>query len=629
MPAPTRRRRPRLRPPLGRPPLGYGQLDTEGTGSLANASTRPRIFYGWFILAAGFFALFVSMGARNGFGLFVVPMSDDLAWSRTDISAAISIGILVNGLSQPFLGRLYDRFGGRVVISLSLLTLGLSTMLLAVISNFGLGFTLPIRIGAYGFNIFEITLSSSLLYLVVIYGLVMSTASSGVSLVTVHAVLAKWFFRRRGIVLSICTAGTSVGGLILTPFTASLIIFAHWRVAWMVMGVLVLILALPLVVLFMRERPEDVGEVPDGGDGEPMSPQVTKMLKHIVTKVVVHGASHLSLATASFFVAGAISLPPVLFSVYDFLPFTLSQTVQYWLMLLIVQALLGILVWRKGVWVLIQLVALPLVGLLNLVALITRDKQDSQSTPASSAPLESASWKDSFRSPPIWQLSGAYFVCGVTTLIISTHYVPFAEDLGISKGVAAIAFGMMQGLNAIGVMVVGVYSDKFSRKNMLGSIYFMRFFAYVMLVTPSLLTFAADAGMMPRFLSEFVSTVIPPSVGIWTFAYFAGMSWIATPPLTSSLTADIYGTRNLGTLGGFTTFAHQIGGSVSVFVAGILYDHTGTYVIPFGIAGLTLLGATVASYAIRERRYSIRYQAPAVQSSAQEPAVARSGAEAD
>ena len=361
--------------------------------------------------------------------------------------------------------------------------------------------------------------------------------------------------------LSICTAGTSIGGFILTPFIASLIIWAHWRVAWMVMGALVLILALPLVVFFMRDSPAEIGEVPDGDGSAPMSPGMARVLG---------------------------------------------------------------LVW-KVVWVAIQIIALPLVGLLRLVAIITRDKQDSNSAPASVAPLESDSWKDSFRSAPIWQLSGAYWVCGVTTLIISTHYVPFAIDLGVSAGMAAVAFGAMQGLNAIGVMVVGVYSDRFSRKNMLGSIYFMRFFAYVMLLAPSLLTFAADAGMMPRFLSEFVGAVIPPWVGIWTFAYFAGMSWIATPPLTSSLTADIYGTRNLGTLGGFTTFAHQIGGSVSVFVAGILYDHTGNYVIPFGIAGLTLLGATVASYAIRERRYSIRYQTPAAPASA----AVGSGAEAD
>ena len=490
---------------------------------MKETAARNGIFYGWFIVAAGAFALFMSMGARNGFGVFVVPMTDDLGWSRTEISAAIAVGILVNGLSQPFLGRLYDRFGGRSVISLSLLVLGISTILITFTSDFGLNFAPAISL-----PFLEIELSASLLFLILIYGLVMSTASSGVSLVTVHAVLAKWFVRRRGVVLSLCTAGTSLGGLILTPFAASLIIWTHWRVAWLVLGVLVLILALPLVGLLMRDKPEDMGEIPDGRGGE--------------------------------------TQPPAIFT----------------------------MVWKVA-WSFIQLIALPLVAAIWLVAFITRDKKDFVANPASTAPLESDSWKDSFRSPPIWQLSGAYFVCGVTTLIISTHYVPFAIDLGISPAVAAMAFGMMQGLNAVGVMVVGIHSDKFSRKNMLGTIYFIRFFAYVMLVTPSI-------------LSSLLGVGIPPSVGIWTFAYFAGMSWIATPPLTSSLTADIYGTRNLGTLGGFTTFAHQIGGSLSVIVAGVLYDVTGTYVIPFALAGLTLLGATIASYSVKERKFSVRYQ---------------------
>ena len=486
---------------------------------------RNGIFYGWFIVAAGAFALFMSMGARNGFGVFVVPMTDDLNWTRTEISAAIAVGILVNGLSQPFLGRIYDRFGGRSVISISLLVLGLSTILLTFTSDFGLSFAPTISL-----PFLEIELSASLLFLVLVYGLVMSTASSGVSLVTVHAVLAKWFFRRRGIVLSLCTAGTSLGGLILTPFAASLIIWTHWRYAWLVLGAMVLVLALPLVAVLMRDKPEDMGEIPDGA-GDQATP------------------------------------PPIL-----------------------------IMAW-KAIWSFIQIIALPLVAAIWLVAFITKDKKDFVSDPSAAAPLESDSWKDSFKSPPIWQLSGAYFVCGVTTLIISTHYVPFAIDLGISPAVAAMAFGMMQGLNAVGVLVVGVHSDKFSRKNMLGTIYFLRFFAYVMLVTPSI-------------LSDMLGVGIPPSVGIWGFAYFAGMSWIATPPLTSSLTADIYGLKNLGTLGGFTTFAHQIGGSLSVLVAGILYDVTGTYVVPFGLAGLTLLGATIASYSVKERKFSVRYQAP-------------------
>ena len=457
---------------------------------MAERATRKPIFYGWFILAAGFFALFVSMGARNGFGVFVVPMTGELDWTRTEISAAIAVGILINGLTQPFLGRLYDQYGGRLVISISLLVLGLATLLLATTSNFGTDFAMTLNLG-----LIEITLSVSLLFLIAVYGFVMSTASSGVSLVTVHAVLAKWFYRRRGLVLSICTAGTSAGGLILTPFAASLIIWADWRIAWLVLGTFVLVLALPLAVIFIRDRPEDIGELPDG---EQVGPTVNG-----------------------------------------------------------VQA----------------------------------KRPDSQRP----APLESDNWRDSFRSPPIWQLSGAYFVCGVTTLIISTHYVPFAIDLGISPRTAALAFGLMQGLNAVGVIIVGILADKFSRKNLLATIYFIRFFAYVVLVTPSI-------------LDPLVGMSIPPSLGIWFFAMFAGLSWIATPPLTSSLTADIYGTRNMGTLGGFTSFAHQIGGSMSVVVAGILYDVTGTYVIPFSLAGLTLLAATVASYSIKERKYSLRYQ---------------------
>ena len=493
---------------------------------MAQAAGRKGIFYGWFIVAVGAFALFVSMGARNGFGVFVVPMTGDLDWTRTEISAAVAVGILVNGLSQPFLGRIYDRYGGRRVISVSLLALGLSTILLTFTSDFGLGFAPAINL-----PFLKIELTASLLFLILVYGLIMSTASSGVSLVTVHAVLTKWFFRRRGIVLSLCTAGTSLGGLILTPFAASLIIWTNWRYAWLALGMLVLVLALPLVALMMRDKPEDIGEIPDGSGDEASPPMILKA------------------------------------------------------------------VW-KVVWYFIQLIALPLVAAIWLVAFITRDKKDFLTEPATTAPLESDNWKDSFRSSPIWQLSGAYFVCGVTTLIISTHYVPFAIDLGVSPAVAAMAFGMMQGLNAIGVLVVGIHSDKFSRKNMLGTIYFLRFVAYVMLVVPSI-------------LSDVMGVGIPPSLGIWGFAYFAGMSWIATPPLTSSLTADIYGLKHIGTLGGFTTFAHQIGGSASVLIAGILYDVTGTYVVPFGLAGLTLLGATLASWSVKERKFSVRYQSAA------------------
>lgn len=471
-----------------------------------------RIFYGYFVVAAASFALFVSMGARNGLGVFIDPMEADGIWeSRTAISFVIGLGTLVNALTQPFLGALYDRYGGRIVISVSLLVLGLSTLVLSVLDSYGPEFSVPIGINFIFFSYHLFDLTNALLFLFIIYSVVMSTASSGVSLVTVHAMLSKWFYRKRGIMLSVATAGTSFGGLLLTPFAGFLILYSQWRVAWIALGLFVLLLALPLALIIMRDSPAEVGEAPDGEDGEDRrSPAERRAAPRAVI--------------------------------------------------------------------------------------------DEPKTP-----LQTSAWKDALRSPPFWQLSGAYFVCGVTTIIISAHYVPFAIDLGIHPGVAALAFGYMQGLNAVGVIVVGFLSDRFSRKNLLGTIYFIRFLAYVMLV-------------IPGFSMMLWGFSIPPSIGIWGFATLAGLSWIATPPLTSSLTADIYGVRNIGTLNGLSTMSHQIGGSLSVIMAGILYDATGAYEFPFAIAGLFLLGATLASFSVNERKFSIRYQSP--------PAVASSG-EAD
>lgn len=415
-----------------------------------------KLFYGWLIVAVGFFTLFLATGARNAFGVFVIPMSEELEWTRSQVSAAGAIGILMNGLTQPFLGRLYDKFGGRVVISISLAVLGISTMLMSQIN--------------------------SIWVLIVLFGFVSSTALSGASLVTVHAMIARWFYRRRGMALSLCSAGPSAGALILVPLATYLIITANWRVAWFVLGAFIFFLALPLALLIFRNNPEDIGEIPEGRISA-------------ATKGNTSGASN-------------------------------------------------------------------------------------QPEP----PLATQTWTDSLRSPPIWQLSGAYFVCGMTTLIISFHYVPFALDRGTSPGEAAAAFGLMGGLNIVGVIIIGFLADKFSRKNLLGTVYAIRFTAYVMLVT------------------------LPGSVGIWGFAILAGLSWVATPPLTTSLTADIYGLRNLGTLGGVSTFAHQIGGAISVLMAGFLYDRLGAYEIPFALAGAMLIIASIASFSIKERRYSIRYQ---------------------
>lgn len=415
---------------------------------------KPQLYYGWYIVATAMFIAFVTTGARNSFGIFVIPMSEEFDWNRTTISVAAAIGWLVNGLTQPFLGHLFDQFNGRKIILTSLIVVGLATVALSLTFHF--------------------------LFLVFIFGFVMSTAMSGASQGTLGPMLAKWFRRKRGTVLGLNVAGASLGGVILIPFGAYLLDLTDWRTTWIALGLIILVLAVPLAFIFVRNDPAEMGLQPDG-DAEPLN-----------------GARRDG---------------------------------------------------RRG-------------------------------------PFEVEKWTQSFKSPPMWQLSAAYTVCGVTTGIISTHFIPYAEDVGVSQTRAAIIFGYMMGLNVLGGIGAGMIADRFGRKNVLGTVYLVRGLAYVLLVA------------------------MPGATSLWVFATLAGFSWIASVPVTTSLTADVYGLRALATISGISFLCHQVGAFLSILLAGVLFDLTGSYTLPFAIAGSLLFPAALAAFSINERKYSIRYQSP-------------------
>ena len=93
--------------------------------------SQPKIFYGWYIVATCFFVAFLIVGARNCFGIFVIPMSEELGWNRTTISFAAALGFLVNGMTQPFIGYMFDRLGGRRVITTGLAIMGVAAVCLS------------------------------------------------------------------------------------------------------------------------------------------------------------------------------------------------------------------------------------------------------------------------------------------------------------------------------------------------------------------------------------------------------------------------------------------------------------------------------------------------------------------
>ena len=433
-----------------------------------NNPARSGMFYGWFVVATCMFIAFLTMGTRNAFGAFVVPMEAEFEWNRTVVSWAAALGALLNGVSQPFMGYLFDRVGVRIVVMAGIVVVGVSTLLMAA--------------------------TGSVWYLIGMFGVVAAVGQSGTSLTNTGAMLSKWFRRQRGLVIGLNASGMSLGGLILVPFAAYMISLIDWRLSWIVLGVMILVLGIPLAFMFLHDDPAKKGLTPDGDPLPDTGPPGS---------------------------AGATAPPP--------------------------------------------------------------------------QPLFAENWRQAFRSFPIWQMSFSYFICGSTTFMLAVHFVPMAVEEGINPQTAALIFGLMSGLNALGATGAGWISDRIGRrKNWLALVYFCRGTGYVILV------------------ASLIVPGIPVLAGLLIFSVVAGLSWIATAPLTTSLTAEVYGLKSLATISGVAFLFHQLGGFTSVLMAGYLREITGDYVVAFIIAAVMLYPAAISAFSIRERKYSVRYQpAPA------------------
>ena len=201
----------------------------------------PRVYYGWYMVAAFMFIALVTTCARSAFGIFVIPMSEEFGWSRGEISFAAALGAILNGVIQPFISRIFDASGGRKVILAGLIGAGLTTILLS--------------------------LTFHILFLVFMFGVVASFAAGGASINNTSALLARWFRRRRATVMGLNAGGASMGGLVVL-FAMILLQATNWRLTWAVLGLIILVLALPLAFVFIREFPANMGLQPDG-DEEP------------------------------------------------------------------------------------------------------------------------------------------------------------------------------------------------------------------------------------------------------------------------------------------------------------------------------------------------------------------------
>ncbi len=206
---------------------------------------QTNLHYAWVILAVTFACLFTASALRSIPGIIMLPLEHEFQWSRETVSGAVSVNLLLFGLSTPFFGRLMDLYGAKTI-----------TVLMIILMTLGAVGTLFMQ-------------ESWQLYL--LWGIVMGAGSGGTSMVMGAAVINRWFHQKRGLALGILGAAFSSGQLIFTPLIMYLTIQAGWRTAILLMTVLLALVVLPLVAWLMVDQPANKELKPYGANGETLT----------------------------------------------------------------------------------------------------------------------------------------------------------------------------------------------------------------------------------------------------------------------------------------------------------------------------------------------------------------------
>lgn len=218
---------------------------------------KDKLFYGWIIVIAGFLTGLVGIGIRYCFGVYFKSLESEFALTRAETSAIFSYYMIVAGIFSIIGGWAFDKYGPRKVI-----------FVMGVIAGTGLILT---------------SRASELWHIIASYSLLLASGT-GATFPIVNSTASRWFNKKRGIAVALCSSGGAAGALVLAPVATFLISNFDWRTAFVVLGI-----ASGLIMVFMsfflRKDPSDMGLLPDGA-------------KHIESKVNIRPEG-LSLPEAS------------------------------------------------------------------------------------------------------------------------------------------------------------------------------------------------------------------------------------------------------------------------------------------------------------------------------------------
>lgn len=222
------------------PPRKNAHLCEPAVLNQSGISEHPKFFYGWWIVVVAGIGLCLGYAPIivYSFSVFIKPLTQDLHSNRASISLAFTLANIMTSISSPLVGRLADRFGARGVIVIA------STI--------------------FALLLISAPLLSGKLWSFYVFCALLGFVGSVPAPIPYVKVISRWFDRRRGLALGLTMVGIGSGAILMPALAQRLIAMLGWRSTYMVIGLLVLVVPIPIVAFFLKESPEEMGLLTDG-----------------------------------------------------------------------------------------------------------------------------------------------------------------------------------------------------------------------------------------------------------------------------------------------------------------------------------------------------------------------------
>ena len=415
----------------------------------SSSGVKDKLYYGWVLVIAFFIYGVVAGGIRISFGVFFKSIQNEFDLSRATTSLIVSLSMFLGFSIFAFLGGwALDRYGPRIVVFVMGLFTGLSLLLTSQ--------------------------TNSTWQLFITYSLLLAIGSGAMFVVPMSTV-SRWFDKKRGLAVGITGSGSGLGQVIIAPLATFLIARFDWRIAYIAVGLLTLLIVVPISRLLKRE-PREIGLLPDG------------------------------------------------------------------------------------------------------VKLDSVNSQGQQpKTEENSVHLVGLSLNQAFRTRSFWLCGLCWLSLSFCLLLVATHIVPHATDLGFSDAQAAIIISIIGGSAIAGRVLMGILADKIGRR------------------VVSVICFLIQAGAMLWLLW---------GQDLWMLYVFALVYGFANGGLHSAVAAlvsDIFGLRKIGTILGVLETGFATGAALGPYIGGLIFDNYNSYSVAFLVGAATMVvGAIIIALTRRE-----------------------------